>query len=161
MFMRLLPAPPSHPPASCRAQAHVYVHLLSPSVYLSPASWVAARLAVRILEEHLQPHAYPAQLLGANYSLACAETGLVLHVQVRRPPVRQRAALHRGYHGACLPCCAPVFALVCAETGLVLHVHVRYDLCCAGMGPRVQCAAGCCLAPWSWGRGHGAAPCHS
>lgn len=83
----LVPRSPSHP-CSCRPhptcnrahgpQAHVFVHIATADVYRSPASWVAARLAVRVLDELLQPAAYPAQLLGTSYGLSCSETGLHL-----------------------------------------------------------------------------------
>ncbi|GFR39769.1 hypothetical protein Agub_g254, partial [Astrephomene gubernaculifera] len=59
-------------------KTHVHVHLITRSVYASPASWVTARLACRLLEELLQPDVYDAQLLGCSYSLSASETGLQL-----------------------------------------------------------------------------------
>ncbi|GIL80830.1 hypothetical protein Vretifemale_9906, partial [Volvox reticuliferus] len=57
---------------------HMYVHIITRAVYDTPASWVTARLACRLMEELLQPDVYDAQLVGTSYSLAASETGLHL-----------------------------------------------------------------------------------
>ncbi|GIL50837.1 hypothetical protein Vafri_6957 [Volvox africanus] len=57
---------------------HVYVHIITRTVYDTPASWTTARLACRLMEELLQPDVYDAQLVGTSYSLAASETGLHL-----------------------------------------------------------------------------------
>ncbi|KAG2488331.1 hypothetical protein HYH03_013181, partial [Edaphochlamys debaryana] len=59
-------------------KTHVFAHLITPAAYASPAAWVTARLAVRILDELLQPDVYDAQLVGTSYSLTACETGFVL-----------------------------------------------------------------------------------
>ena len=58
--------PPTHTRAHTRPQTHVFAHLVTPAAYASPAAWVTARLACRVMEELLQPDVYDAQLVGGG-----------------------------------------------------------------------------------------------
>ncbi|GLC59471.1 hypothetical protein PLESTB_001491000 [Pleodorina starrii] len=72
-------------------KTHVYAHLISRAVYDTPAGWVTARLACRLMEELLQPDVYDAQLVGTGYSLSASETGLHLSFHGFSGVVRQLA----------------------------------------------------------------------
>ena len=67
-------------PSPLATQAYMYMNFVCSEAYHTPQQAVLTRMWVKLLNDYLNPLAYPAELAGLNYSLSNSMSGFLLVV---------------------------------------------------------------------------------